>query len=136
MSKLNLRYISLEEAAVDCNIDPYRPYVHPLDYEFGLWRNNEFLMLGTRERNGALWLFVAPAEGEIEVQFLPAILFSAEGDSLLTQALSADGVRVGAEVVPRSLSGIDHWFGKYIDADRHVVELVSAEVIHRRAQLA
>jgi len=102
--------------------------VHPLEYDFCLARNADYLVFGLLTQGGTPWLYVVDAVGDTELLFAPAVLFDSNWAQVPENWQMRLTNRGNLEFLPAALAKIDHWFEKYIDENSVVLQLVEEEV--------
>lgn len=134
MLKVSCRYLTLSEVSSDFDITAYDEFVRPLEYDFGLVRNNDYQVIGVIERKGTPWLYIIPFDGDIELDVVPAVLFSFERAAIpfgmIVRLTSAP--QPSLEILPEGLAAVDDWFERYVDGDEGVVAIIESEVRRSR----
>lgn len=128
MIKVCCRHLSLSELSLDIDITTYQDFVRPLDYDFALERGVEYIAIGITERKGTPWLYVVPADGDVELDIVPAALFSFD-EAVIPPGMvvrMTTGPHFGLEILPRSLAIIEDWFERYVEGDEDVVATVES----------
>jgi hypothetical protein len=113
---------------------PYKELVRPLDYDFGLVLGAEYVVIAIIERNGTLWMYVAPIYGDVELFLVPAGLFSFDSSAIPLGMVvrQVNSKRPSLEILPSSLSRINDWFERYVDDDALVRAVINREVDEMR----
>jgi hypothetical protein len=126
--KIFCRYTALTDLSSEVDLTIYHEFVRPLDYDFGLERNADYQVIGILERGGTPWVYVTPTIGDIELAIVPAVLFSFEGAVIPSGMVVrfAQDQRPSLEILPQSLSEIDHWFERYLGDDDEVVKIIES----------
>ena len=128
--KVHCRYLSLSEIPNDMDLTAYREFVQPLDYDFSLERGTEYLVMAIIERKGTPWLYVVFGDECVELQIVPAVLFSFENFAFPSGMVvrMTNSSQPGLEILPASLSNIDTWFERYVEGDESVTEIIESEI--------
>ena len=111
-------------------IDTYSNMINPLDYEFDVDTSRYYLILGIQIRKGTPWLYIiSGSDQDPEVQVIPALLFD-----FIWSYIPADWKgRINEksqeiEILPESLTTIEHWFEKYIEEEEETLKIVNDEI--------
>ncbi len=126
MIKIPCHYTSLEEVKSSLLINYYQDFIRPLDYDFCLLKDHEYILIGFSLRQGTPWVYVCESYGS-NIETIPAILFDFSWEDIPMDwetKIVADVYEI--EILPRSLAGIDHWYEKYIEEDEFVMNVIKS----------
>ena len=129
MIKISCRYLALSELPSTFDVTAYKEFVRPLDYDFGLVRGADYLVIGIVERRGTIWLYVVPNDGEMELDFVPAVLFVFDKAKIPAGMVVkiVNDQHSSLEILPESLASIEGWFERYVDKDEEIVKIIESE---------
>lgn len=124
------RHLSLSEIEDCADLTAYHDIVKPLSLDLCLERNAEYLVMGILERDGTPWVYVVPAEGDIELEIHPAAMFSFDEAPIPPGMIIriSNTPQPSLEIIHQSLSHIDNWFERYIDGDEVVENIIKSEI--------
>lgn len=93
------------------------------DYDYCLQPHKDYLVLGVTDLDMNNLYVVLPEKKPLEVDVQPAVFFDMEWQKIpadwkimLTKGLHK------IKILPQALAAIDHWFERYLDQEKEVVE--------------
>lgn len=134
MIRVFCKFLSLSDLSAKVDVAAYHEFVRPIDYRFSLALDAEYLVVSIVERKGAPWFYVVPAIGDIELNIVPAALFSFD-EAIIPPGMvirKTDSLQPGLEIISANLVGIKNWFEKYIEGDELVLCIIEKEVMAAR----
>jgi hypothetical protein len=151
MIKLSYRYSTLCEVPGDFNPEAYKTMVNPLEYDFCLDPDVNYLVIGIVVRRGTTWLYVVPENKNKkiscapavllkfyeaqplydikEISIIPAVLFDfciADIPTGMTVKVTNNGQYL--EILPQRLASIEGWYERYLNDDPEIISIVELEV--------
>lgn len=130
MIKVSCRYLALSELPSTFDMTAYQEFVRPIDYDFGLARGADYLVIGIVERKRTIWFYVVPHNGDAELDFVPAVLFAFDKAKIPEGMIvrMVNDQQPSLEILPESLASIEGWFERYVDEDEEIVKIIESEI--------
>jgi hypothetical protein len=124
------KYQSIADVSSSIDITAYKKFVTPINYDFCIDKNVNHIVFGTIEWDGTPWIYVVPVKGDMELSILPAILFSFKHSEIPSDMILrvTQNQKPSFEILPKSLAEIDHWFERYVDEEKEIVDIVNNEI--------
>ncbi len=102
----------------------YTDYINPLDYDFHIKRNQEYLIVGAIQRKNSIWLYIIDDD---DILIVPQVLFEFTNYDCSSYVFYIDDNEKSLGVIIKELADIDYWFERYINEDNQIIDIINSK---------
>jgi len=134
MIRVRCEHLSVAELSPGARRSEYASRVNPIDYDFGLERGVEYVVMGVQLRGAGAWLYIQKPEAHALLSVAPASLFSCDWTSVPRgwSVRVLEGSAGGTELLPTRLARLEGWFERYLEGDAEVAAILADEFREER----
>jgi DNA polymerase III epsilon subunit-like protein len=115
------------------DLTQYEGMINPIDLDFAMDLNTDYIVLGCKFWNNTAWLYVIPNDKKDElIDIAPVVLFDFARESIPRDwVIKIDPENnKSLEILPKFLADIPNWFERYMDEEEEIVEAINKEILN------